>query len=173
LLGHLRHEVAHYYWDRLVANKGWHGRFRYLFGDESTDYFDALHRYYWQGPPADWPTRCVSAYASAHPWEDWAETWAHYLHMVDTLETADDFNISLRAKHAGDTVVMVSSENRDRTGDDFQKLLDKWFPLTCALNMVNRSMGLPDLYPFVLSTRAVDKLRLIHDVIQSSQRSSV
>src|SRR6202011_5238904 len=51
----------------------------------------------------------VTPYASAHPWEDFAETWAHYFHMVDTLETATAFGLRLRpeiATQAGLEVVI-------------------------------------------------------------------
>ena len=88
LLGHMRHESGHYYWDRLIAPTSEIDEFRSLFGDERADYAAALSTYYDRGAPADWQERFVSAYASSHPWEDWAETWAHYLHMIDTLETA-------------------------------------------------------------------------------------
>ena len=85
LLGHVRHEAGHYYWDRLIDGTDRHDEFRAPFGDERDDYQAALQRHYASGPPADWQARFVTAYASAHPWEDWAETWAHYLHITDTL----------------------------------------------------------------------------------------
>jgi hypothetical protein len=83
LLGHFRHEIAHYYWDRLVAGSAKHNEFRKIFGDDRIDYGEALQHYYAVGAPADWVRHFVSAYATAHPWEDFAETWAHYFHMVD------------------------------------------------------------------------------------------
>lgn len=95
ILGHVRHEVGHYYWNRLVQGTDWQPRFRDLFGDESVDYGESLERHYAQGPAPDWPTRFISAYASAHPWEDWAETWAHYMHMIDGLDTAASFDLNL------------------------------------------------------------------------------
>jgi hypothetical protein len=88
LLGHFRHEVGHYYWERLVQDGLWLDAFRTLFGDERQDYGACLQVHHAEGPPLDWRERFVSGYASAHPWEDFAETWAHYLHIVDTLETA-------------------------------------------------------------------------------------
>src|SRR5262249_7112200 len=90
LLGHFRHEVGHYYWDRLIRDSSHMARFRELCGDERDDYGAALRKHYETGPPADWQTKFVSSYASSHPWEDWAETWAHYLHLADTLETATE-----------------------------------------------------------------------------------
>ena len=93
LLGHLRHEVGHYYWDRLIAGTPWHEPYREVFGDEREDYAAALRHHYENGPRARLGLRHVSAYASTHPWEDWAETWAHYLHMVDTLDTAMSFGL--------------------------------------------------------------------------------
>ncbi len=168
LLGHFRHEVAHYYWDRLIDGTPWLDRFRDAFGDERMDYARALQTHYEEGPPADWPIRSVSAYASAHPWEDWAETWAHYLHIVDTIETAAGFGVSLRPRHP-DAKSMTAEPRRaalDRAG--FELLLDTWFPLTYALNALNRGMGLPDLYPFVLSHAAIEKLRFVHNVIEAN-----
>ena len=88
LLGHFRHEIGHYYWPILVERAGALERCRALFGDERADYGEALERHYADGPPADWAERHVSAYATMHPWEDWAETFAHYLHIRDTLQTA-------------------------------------------------------------------------------------
>jgi hypothetical protein len=41
-------------------------------------------------------------------------------------------------------------------------------PLTVALNSLNRSMGHADVYPFVLSEKAIEKLRLVHDVIENA-----
>ncbi len=103
LLGHIRHEIGHYYWTRLIARGAAAlARFRELFGDEREDYAAALKRHYDSGPPADWQDRFVTAYASAHPSEDWAETWAHYLHMTDTLEMAASCGVSLRPARAGE-----------------------------------------------------------------------
>jgi hypothetical protein len=95
LLGHVRPEIGHYYWDPLIAASAAIGEFRALLGDERRDYAAALKTHYEQGSARDWPDYFVSAYASAHPWEDWAETWAHYLHMVDALETAAACGMSL------------------------------------------------------------------------------
>ena len=77
LLGHFRHEVGHYYWDRLIANTHWLEPFRRLFGDERASYADALDQHYQNGPRHDWQQTCVSAFDTMHPLEDWAETWAH------------------------------------------------------------------------------------------------
>ena len=88
LIGHLRHEIGHYYWDRLISHSRWLEPYRTLFGDERADYADAIKANYDEGPPDDWAERYISAYASSHPWEDWAETWAHYLHIIDSLDTA-------------------------------------------------------------------------------------
>jgi len=108
VLGHLRHEIGHYYWDRLIAGSPWMNTFRQLFGDETQSYDEALERHYNQGAPADWQERFVSAYSSAHPWEDWAETWAHYLHMFDTLQTAAASGVMLRPRR-GDEPSLVAA----------------------------------------------------------------
>lgn len=171
LLGHLRHEVGHYYWLRLVDGTSWLPRCRDLFGDERADYAGALQRHYHRGAPPDWQTRFVSAYASMHPAEDWAETFAHYLHMVDTLETARAHGLSVRpdptaAHSTAERRPKVSSRSLDF--HDFEDLLAGFVPLTITLNDLNRSMGLADSYPFVLAPAAVTKLRFVHDVVEAS-----
>jgi hypothetical protein len=159
LLGHFRHESGHHYWDRLVAQTGWLGPFRDRFGDERADYAAALQAHYDFGPAPDWPQNHVSAYAASHPWEDWAESWAHYLHMTATLETAWAFGL-----HAGG-----SSPDFDPYAEpDFAALIDRWMPLTVALNSLNRSMGHADAYPFVLPEPVVAKLGFVHDVIHGA-----
>jgi hypothetical protein len=169
LLGHFRHEVAHYYWDRLIADSSWLPRFREVFGDERADYTAALQRHYREGPPIDWAERSVSAYASVHPWEDWAETMAHYFHITDSLETAAGFGMSLKPKHPSARLMTADARKTIEAHAGFEQLLSTWFPLTYALNSLNRGMGLPDLYPFVLSETAVSKLRFVHEVIESAQ----
>jgi hypothetical protein len=169
LLGHLRHEVGHYYWDRLVENSAWLEDFRRLFGDEREDYAAALKRNYDQGPPVGWEQRFVSAYAATHPWEDWAETWAHYLHMVDTLDTALSFGLDVRRLD-----MEIDPFSRDalfRPNDPgakrFLAFLNAWISLSAVMNELARSMGQPDLYPFALPRPAVAKLHFIHLVVAS------
>ena len=169
LLGHFRHEIAHYYWDRLIANSSWLERFRSVFGDERDDYGQALKRHYEQGPSVNWLDRSVTAYASAHPWEDWAETWAHYLHIVDTIETAAGFGLTLRPRHPAAETMTADPKKAATEQAEFDLILATWFPLTYALNSLNRGMGLSDLYPFVLSAVAIAKLRFIHEVISGSR----
>jgi hypothetical protein len=171
LLGHFRHETGHYFFDRLIAGTRWEAPFRQRFGDERADYGAARERHYANGPPADWSAAYVSAYASMHPWEDWAETFAHYLHMVDTLETARSFGLALRPPAVeGASLPNVSARRLDF--DDVDDLVTAWVPLTIALNSLNRGMGLPDLYPFVLSPEAVRKLQLVHDIVDAATRPS-
>ena len=170
LLGHLRHECGHYYWQRLVDGTDWIGPFRGTFGDERRDYTAALKSHYQAGPPPDWGTRYVSAYASTHPWEDWAETWAHYLHLVDTLDTARSFgvdgeNVELSYERYGPDVVAGTG---DPHAAEFLHLINGWMELTGVLNELSRSMGVPDFYPFVLSVPAVRKLHLVHRVITTA-----
>jgi len=170
LLGHFRHEIGHYYWDRLIKDRRCRETFRTLFGDETLDYASEQKRHYEGGPPPDWPQRFVSAYASMHPWEDWAETFAHYLHIVDTLETARTYGLALRPK-AGSGAPLPDMTARRLDFDDFDDLIGAWFPLTNALNSLNRSMGLADLYPFVLSTPAIAKLRFVHEIVENASES--
>lgn len=169
LVGHFRHEIGHYYWDRLVERGQKHEPFRVLFGDERADYGEALQRHYSGGPRPDWQNEFVSAYATMHPWEDFAETWAHYLHIVDTLETADAFGLRVRPKISrGDEMHARVDFDPYRT-DDMQRLIDAFLPLTFAVNSLNRSMGQPDLYPFVLSPRAIEKLGFVHQLVKDSR----
>ena len=166
LLGHFRHEVAHYYWDVLIRDSALLERFRELFGDERADYSAALKTHYENGPSSDWQARCVSAYASAHPWEDWAETFAHYLHITDTLETAASFGISLRPKHPQSRSMTADFAKETAASGSFDQALRQWHPLTYALNELNRGMGLLDHYPFVLSPAAEEKLRFAHEAVR-------
>jgi hypothetical protein len=167
LVGHLRHESGHFYWDRLIAHSPNLPRYRELFGDETLDYGTALQVYYQQGPPPDWQQRTVTAYASSHPWEDWAETWAHYLHIMDTLETAASFGVSVNPGNVANHADQPASTFRFHEQMGFDDMMTGWTPLTCALNSINRGMGLSDLYPFVIPPVVVEKLRFIHQVIQS------
>jgi hypothetical protein len=169
LLGHFRHEIGHYYWDRLVRDSKWIDDFRRLFGDDRRDYGEALKAHHANGAPADWTTRFVSAYASSHPWEDWAETWAHSMHMTDTLETAVACGLSLRPKRP-DEPTLEPDVPVGRRSSSFDALIERWFPLTLVLNNLNRGMGLPDAYPFVLSTPALDKLRFVHELVAGAKR---
>jgi hypothetical protein len=161
LLGHFRHEVGHYYWERLIRDSQRLEPFRELFGDERADYAAALKTHY-AGPSADWARSFVSAYAASHPWEDWAESWAHYQHMTDMLETAAECGLSLKPKGRDEPELL-----RARSGaeEPFERLMASWFPLTYIHNNLNRSMGLGDGYPFVLSTPAIAKLRFVHETI--------
>lgn len=161
LLGHFRHEIGHYYWERLIRDTEHLTGFREYFGDEQENYTESLNQSYQQGPPQDWPQRFISAYAASHPWEDWAETWAHYLHMVDTLETAIAFDLTTPAPDTMPSPTALLPQ----VPTAFEDMLAQWIPLTYAINSINRSMGLPDAYPFVLSTPAVDKLRFVHAMI--------
>jgi hypothetical protein len=168
LLGHFRHEIGHYYWERLVLHGPWLEPFRALFGDERQDYAASLERHYGERPPLDWPERFVSAYAAAHPWEDWAETWAHYMHIVDTLETADAFGLRLRPSVGRDAGLAVEIDVDPYRETDFSALVAAWLPLTYALNSLSHSMGHSSFYPFVLVPPVMEKLRFVHDVIRQS-----
>jgi hypothetical protein len=169
LVGHFRHEVAHYYWDRLIARGKWLAEFRRLFGNETADYGAGLKQYYEHGALPDWQARHVSAYASAHPWEDWAETWAHYFHIMDMVETAESFGMTLSPNHPAARSMTAKPRNGFDVNTSFDAVLENWFPLTYALNELNRGMGLPDAYPFLLSVQAIGKLQFIHQVVRHSR----
>jgi hypothetical protein len=169
LLGHMRHEVGHYYWSLLVERDAARlDACRRLFGDDREEYSAALSRHYRQGPPPDWQDRHVSAYAAAHAWEDWAEVWAHYLHMTDTVEIAAACGVSLRPKRADEPTLPRVTTDAARPEASFDRLLDSWFSLTYLLNNLNRGLGLADAYPFVLSTPVVEKLRFVHETIAAA-----
>lgn len=169
LLGHFRHETGHYFFDRLVTGRRGLAQFRKLFGDERADYGAALAAYYRDGPRADWAQSYISAYATMHPWEDWAETWAHYLHIVDTLDTATACGLVLIPERPHEPTLT------DRTPVDeasFDDLMARWFPLTYVLNSLNRSLGMPDGYPFTLPPPVIDKLRFVHRVVVAGAAST-
>lgn len=163
LLGHLRHEIGHYFWDRIVAQDGERlGAFRALFGDERADYQESLRRHYAGERSPDWQARCITEYASAHPWEDWAESWAHYLHMRSALETAQA--CGLRLLPGAERQPALAADALDL--GEFDSVVKSWPALSYLINHLNRSLGLRDPYPFVLSGPAVEKLRFAHDAIR-------
>jgi hypothetical protein len=167
VLGHLRHEIGHYYWDRLIADAGKLDLFRGCFGDETASYEDALERHYAYGPHPNWREWFISAYASMHPWEDFAETWAHYLHMVDTLETAKSHGLTVRLPATDKPAERIVT---DRLAFfDFEALASGWNAVTLAMNSLNRSMGMKDAYPFVLTSAVLGKLRFVHELVQSQR----
>ena len=172
LLGHFRHESGHFYWDRLVAARDRIAEFRELFGDETKDYGEALQKNYAEGPPPDWRESFISTYAASHPWEDFAETWAHYLHIVDTIETAYAFGLRIRPRlkraAGGEDSLSAAIDFDPHTERDTSRLIDAWLPLTFAVNEINRSMGEPDLYPFVLSPAVIAKLGFVNELVHSS-----
>lgn len=167
LLGHLRHESGHYYWDQLVRDHAERlADFRALFGDERQDYMQALQAHYAEGEAKpDWRPNFVSAYAAAHPWEDWAETWAHYLHMVDLLETAASYRTRIVLPSAEGARPSKPADPFEGGHGSFDDAIAQWVPVTLLLNSLNRSLGQDDAYPFALSERALHKLRFVHDVI--------
>lgn len=162
VLGHFRHEIGHYYWDLLVDGTEQLDAFRERFGDERADYGEALRRYYEATPPPDWSDAYVSVYATSHPWEDWAESFAHYLHIADTLDTARHFG--LNTGEPSRVPVDVA---------DYDALLLEWMDLTVALNALNRSMGQKDAYPFALSEKARAKLAFVHRCVERGRTDAM
>jgi hypothetical protein len=166
LLGHFRHESGHYFWDQLVGGTPAIDEFRRLFGDERQDYAAALKAHYDAGPSTRWRQSHISSYASAHPWEDWAETWAHYLHIVDTQDSAAARRLSV----VNGTEAPFLPD--PYTAPDAKGLIAAWLPLAEALNALNRSMGLSDLYPFVLTDPVVQKLAFVHDLVAANRQTA-
>jgi len=166
LLGHLRHESGHFYWTVLVDGGPRLEQFRRVFGDERRDYGEALVAHHTNGAPADWQAKHLSAYASAHPWEDWAETWAHYIHMVDTLDTADATGMERPPGRVLGFLWRKKARDVYRP-NPFHALMQRWIPLTLTLNSLTRSMGHADFYPFVIPVPAYEKLAFVHDIIHA------
>jgi hypothetical protein len=155
VIGHLRHEIAHHYWGRLVGQTDQLADFRRRFGDERVDYAAAVERHY-AGVNGAWdPTRFVTAYAASHPLEDWAETFAHYLHIVDALDTAvahDLIPSESRALLVADPFATL----------EFDAVLDAWRPINIAVSAIAETLGGPAVYPFDPVGAVVDKLNFVH-----------
>lgn len=180
LLGHVRHESGHYIWERWLGRTPPDGRdclaFRSRFGDESADYGAALRRYYQQGPAPGWVGRFLTPYASSHPWEDWAETWNHYVQISDGLETVkamglhatgSAFQVAPLPEEAARLPEMLpQSRRRDAA---FLKWVNQWAGVSTVLNEIALSVGEPPLSPHVLSVSVVQKLRLIHWLVTESR----
>ena len=171
LLGHFRHEVGHYYWDRLVRGTPWIDEYRALFGDERADYGEALKKHY-ASPVPDWPQRFISAYASSHPWEDWAETWAHYLHMVDGLETAAAWGTHLDQALPSGPSLQVRALDLDAESIR-DAVIEQWLPVSQFINAMDRSLGAHDSYPFIVVEPVIEKLDFIHRVVRAGSSGSV
>ena len=159
VLGHFRHEIGHYYFFKLIGTGPLRADFEELFGDPDASYQDALDRHYSEGPPAGWESDFVSSYATMHPAEDWAETFAHYLHIRDTIDTAAAFGFAPSG-------AALDRELPGETG--FDRLIQLWLPLSWSLNMINRSMGHKDLYPFVLPAKVLTKMTLVHRAVSAT-----
>lgn len=169
LLGHFRHEIGHYYWPILVDQPDVLDACRELFGDDRADYATAVERHYDTSPDDDpsWPETHISRYATMHPYEDWAETFAHYLHILDTLQTADSFGLAATPGPAARAPVRRHGDGSGGpAGIDFAEIVDHWLELSYALNQVNRSMGHDDLYPFVLAPKVTEKLAFVDHLVR-------
>jgi hypothetical protein len=172
VVGHIRHELGHYYWDVLVRDTSWLPRFREVFGDERADYGEALKKHYAEGPPPDWRDHFISAYAASHPWEDWADSWAHCMHMHATLETVTSYRLKTAETPLSLTPFSTDALYEKETDTAFLDWINSWVILTATLNEVARSMGQPDIYPFVLNVPAVKKMHFVHCVINAGRRRS-
>ncbi len=170
LIGHLRHEVGHYFWDRLIyTDPKVLEEFRTIFGDERENYSEALQLYYKVGAPSKWETSFISKYATSHAWEDWAETWAHYLHIMDMVETAYFFGVTVEPlKNRKELKAKVTFD--PYTIEDFDVIIKTCRPLSFAVNSINRAMGVPDVYPFIITEAVVDKLKFIHCLLLSKRQ---
>ena len=166
-LGHFRHEIGHYYWQVLIPGGRWEEPFRALFGDERASYSEALQRHYRRDPGRPPAPEFITPYASSHPWEDFAEIWAHYLHITDTLQTAVQHSLFPDPRRAE----FQGRPQLDFDVDHIGELIDVWVGFAGSFNELNRSMGKPDPYPFTLSPRVVDKLGFVHRLVQDAPNS--
>ncbi len=171
LLGHFRHEIGHYYWSILVANRPAYEEFRQLFGDETEDYGAALATHYANGAPPEWQQRFISAYATSHAWEDFAETFAHYLHLVDTTEMAAAFGVHLNPKVDKSGELATKLDYQPYEVADIDDLIDNWVPLSSLINNLNRAVGQHDAYPFVLTPAVIEKLGFVLRLVQEAGSS--
>lgn len=168
LLGHLRHEAAHYLHYRWIEGTDLEAEFRAVFGDDRADYAAALARHYAQGAPADWPTHCVSAYASAHPWEDWAETTTHVLLVLDSLQTATAWGLRLD----GAAQAAPAMRNIASAADLDGLVREQWLPVARFLNAMHRSLGQRDSYPFLLPPEVMGKMVAVQRLLrQAAERA--
>jgi hypothetical protein len=158
VLGHFRHEIGHYYCELLALTSDRREEFRALFGNESTSYEAALQRHYSTGSGRDWQDNFISAYATMHPFEDFAEVFGHFLHIVDTLQTAEEFGL-----------ISDEPSHRPLEAPMAEVIARTWLPLTTGLNQINRSMGRSDLYPFVLGAPVIAKLAFVADLVAKAK----
>ena len=170
LIGHFRHEIGHYFWvllvqkypDRLAV-------FRQLFGDDQVDYQESLQAHYEDGYDHHWKGEYISHYATSHPWEDWAEVWAHYLHILDTMETAYSYGMQISPRvtqHIEDYFDVTVTNDPFHPNSNMDQIIDQWIPLSGAINSLNRSMGQPDIYPFFISPQTVEKINFVDQVVR-------
>jgi hypothetical protein len=167
VLGHFRHEIGHALFPVLVGDDDL-AEVRGRFGDETLDYQAALDRHYTEGPPQGWEDAHVSSYATMHPAEDWAETFAHYLHIRATLQTAAAYRLRVDGPEVTGGELAADPTDVDPTTID--GIVATWLPLSYALNAISRSLGDGDLYPFVLPPAVVDKLGVVHRLVQRAGR---
>jgi hypothetical protein len=162
LIGHFRHEVGHYFWDLLIAKDSEIlAEFRAIFGDERVDYNQALLKYYQSKYQTDWKGKFISQYASSHPWEDWAETWANYLHIMAMAETSFSFGLAVNPS-LNERSLEGKIDFDPYLTPDFNLIFKAWLPISFAINSLNRSMGIPDAYPFVVNSAVIKKMKFIH-----------
>ncbi|WP_394253941.1 putative zinc-binding metallopeptidase [Pseudoclavibacter helvolus] len=163
LLGHFRHEIGHYYQSILLGEEALLAECRELFGDERASYRDALDHHYRFGAPEGWSASYISEYATMHPWEDFDETFAHYLHILGSLWTAAASNVHLQPS----TTPLI-----DYTDEPIERVLADWHEVSLLLNRFSRAMGQNDLYPFVLNAPTEVKLGFMHRIVTRITRRS-
>ena len=175
MLGHFRHEVGHYYQNILVENGSGADEYldecRELFGDERAGYSDAIARHYKFGAPDGWEETYISEYATMHPWEDFAECFAHYLHITDTIDTSREAGLVLKADRVRFSAPRDIVPLESYVDEPIERLLFDWRWLSLFFNRVNTAMGKNPVYPFEIPEAVVAKLGFVHRVIRETARA--
>lgn len=176
MLGHFRHEVGHYYQNVLVETgpgaQTYLDRCRELFGDERAGYAEAIQRHYKFGAPDTWRESFISEYATMHPWEDFAECFAHYLHIADTIDTSREAGMVLHADRVRFSAPRDAAPLESYADAPIERLLYDWRWISLFFNRVNTAMGKDPLYPFEIPPPVVAKLGFVHRVIRQAARAA-
>jgi hypothetical protein len=124
-----------------------------------------LARHYRFGAPANWRETFISEYATMHPWEDFAECFAHYLHITDTLDTTREAGMVLHGDRVRFSAPGDITPLESYCQTPIERLLFDWKWISLFFNRVNAAMGKNPLYPFDISTAVAGKLGFVHMVV--------
>jgi hypothetical protein len=91
--------------------------------------------------------------------------------MTDALETATAAGVSIRPHRANEPFLQQMPGRVGSSAQSFDQIIDGWFSLTYVLNNLNRGLGLPDAYAFILPGPSIEKLRFIHETVGAASRA--